>query len=85
MKNYKDYKRYFTQEEWEKFEANMSLKISYTSVPNQWGNKEGLENYKRNTIIEYLYNAFPWNETPEGCQYWFDLKDTLKLRYESTT
>lgn len=86
MKNYKDYKQYFTQEEWQKFEANMSPKIPYKRDANSgWGCEIGLEDYRKNNIVQYIDSAFPWDETPEGDFYWNKLQETLRARYASTT
>ena len=86
MKNYKDYKQYFTQEEWKKFEANMSPKIPYKrDAITGWGFEQGLEDYRKNSIHAYIDSAFPWDETPEGSNYWNKLQFILKERYDSTT
>ena len=86
MKNYKDYKQYFTQEEWEKFEANMKLKRHFKREAfSGWGFEIGLENYRKATIVQYIDSAFPWDETLEGDDYWNKLQNTLKARYASTT
>jgi len=88
MKNYKDFKQYFTKEEWEKFEANMSPKRKYkrnaekkdTINEDSWGQLQGLERYQRHNVNQYLNDAFPWDETPEGHYYWLHLKEILYKR-----
>ena len=86
MKNYKDYKQYFTQEEWEKFEANMKLKKHFKrDALSGWGYEIGLEDYRKDTINKYIDSCFPWDETLEGHDYWNTLQNTLRKRYDSTT
>lgn len=77
---------YFTQEEWEKFEANMTLKGHFKrEVFSGWGYEKGLEDYRKDNIIQYIDSAFPWDETPEGEGYWNKLQETLRARYASFT
>jgi len=87
MKNYKDFKQYFTKEEWEKFEANMSPDKKYlrnaepgTINDDSWGQLQGLENFQRDNVRQYLNDAFPWEETPEKKNYWLDLKEIIYKR-----
>lgn len=85
MHNYTHWKPYFTLEEWEKFEKNMTdRKPSKRKVYGEpWGKKQGLKKYQRHTIVEYIDDCFPWEETEEGRKYWVDLQQTLKERYDS--
>jgi hypothetical protein len=87
MKNYKDFKQYFTKDEWEKFEANMLPEKKYvrngepgTINDESWGQLQGLENFKRHNVSKYLNDAFPWDETPEGREYWLKLKQIIHKR-----
>jgi hypothetical protein len=87
MRNYKDFKQYFTKDEWEKFEANMSPDIIYnrnadlSSIDDDsWGQLQGLENFERRNVTQYINDAFPWDETPEGRGYWLDLKEIIFKR-----
>jgi hypothetical protein len=82
MKNYKDFKQYFTKEEWEKFEANMLPDKKYIREPfgENSGYKLGLENYKTKNVFDYLDASFPWEETPEGSRYWNNLQTELARR-----
>lgn len=87
MKNYKYYKQYFTQEEWEKFEANMSPDKKYLRNAEEdninedsWGQLQGLERFQRHNARQYINDAFPWDETPEGRHYWLDLKEIIYKR-----
>jgi hypothetical protein len=87
MKNYKDFKQYFTKEEWEKFEANMSPDRKYerdaepgTIDDDSWGQLQGLKRFQRHNVRQYINDAFPWDETPEGRDYWLNLKETLYKR-----
>lgn len=82
MKNYKDFKQYFTKDEWEKFEANMSPDKKYKRQISDdvWGYKLGLEKYKKKNVSDYLDVSFPWDETPEGRNYWNNLQTELARR-----
>jgi len=87
MKNYKDFKQYFTKDEWEKFEANMSPDIIYnrnadlSSIDDDsWGQLQGIERFQRHKVTQYINDAFPWDETPEGRDYWLELKEILYKR-----
>jgi len=90
MKNYKDFKQFFTKDEWEKFEANMSPDKKYqrnfeegTFNDISWGQLQGLERFQRDNVRQYVNDAFPWDETPEGRGYWRNLKEILYQRETS--